>query len=472
MAFQEGRVYVVSDSDFTVPSHHLTSILFVLSGSSFPLSEQDYPNLCILPEEADAADVFAELQEIFLLYDRWNQSLMNSRLENASIQSLLDLTDCVIPNPMLLIGMDFAIIASKKLDMWDLEKPVLGSSENTRDIITSLKQDPNYEQAFYKTGYFYYPGNEYSAPSLCVNIAGGGRTAYRLLFTEGGVPLDDTFGFILEYLAQMVAHAFSTRLMRSHTSSYSLHEVFATLLTEPNSDYVKVSQQIAACGWPSSHTYLCVLIRTGLIDQKNLTLLSICNYVENTLPCSCAVEYKGNAVVYVNLTLNGTSVEEIAGKLEGFIQSSMLNAGFSRKMLGHFNFRRQYVQASVALETGKRKNPALSMHHFNSIALDYILDQATKKLPAYMICHEKLLSLKYADESNHSHLYETLRSFLEHHQNIARTSEALYIHRSTLLYRMDKIREFLNSDLSDPAELLYLMLSFHLMALEENQPSR
>ena len=194
--------------------------------------------------------------------------------------------------------------------------------------------------------------------------------------------------------------------------------------------------------------------------------------MENTLPCSCAVEYKGNAVVYVNLTLNGTSVEEIAGKLEGFIQSSMLNAGFSRKMLGHFNFRRQYVQASVALETGKRKNPALSMHHFNSIALDYILDQATKKLPAYMICHEKLLSLKYADEANHSHLYETLRSFLEHHQNIARTSEALYIHRSTLLYRMDKIREFLNSDLSDPAELLYLMLFFHLMALEENQPSR
>ena len=128
MAFQEGRVYVVSDPDFTVPSHHLTSVLFVLSGSSFPLSEQDYPNLCILSEEADAADVFAELQEIFLLYDRWNQSLMDSRLENASIQSLLDLTDCVIPNPMLLIGMDFAIVAAKKVDMRDLEKPVLGSS--------------------------------------------------------------------------------------------------------------------------------------------------------------------------------------------------------------------------------------------------------------------------------------------------------------------------------------------------------
>lgn len=470
--FQSGRVYVVTDPDFTVPSHHLTSVLFILTGSTFPLCEQDYPNLCILPKDTKAADVYAELQEIFSLYEQWNQSLVDSRLENASIQSLLDLTDCVIPNPMLLIGMDFTIVASKKLDLMDLNKPVLGSSESTRDIINSLKQDPNYEEAFYKTGYFFYPGNRFSAPALCVNISGGGHTVYRLLYMEGEAPLDDTFGFILEYLAQMVTHAFSTRLMRGPSSDYPLHEVFATLLTDPHSDYVKISQQISARGWLSSHIYLCILVRTGLIDQKNLTLLSICNYIETTLPFSCAVEHRGNAVVFVNLSLIEMTVEEIAGKLEGFIQNSMLNAGFSRKMLGHFNFHRQYLQASVALETGKRKNPALSIHHFNAVALDYILEQAIKKLPAYMICHEKLLSLKYADEAGHSHLYETLRRFLENHQNIARTSEALDIHRSTLLYRMDKIRAFLKSDLSDPPEILYLLLSFHLMELEENQSSR
>lgn len=470
--FHDGRVYLVTDPDFTVPSHHLTSVLFILIGDTFSFSEQSYPNLCVLPGHVDAADVYTELQEIFSLYDQWNQSLINSRLENASIQSLLDLTDCIIPNPMLLIGMDFTIVASKKLELSDLNKPVLGSSENTRDIINNLKQDPNYESAYHKTGYFYYPGNHFCAPSLCVNISGGEQTAYRLLYMEGEAPLDDTFGFILEYLAQMISHAFSTRLMHGPSSDYPLHEVFATLLTDPNADYVKISQQLSVGGWLSSHLYLCILVRTGLIDQKNLTLLSICNYIENKLPFSCAVEHKGNAVVYVNLSLSQMTVEGISQKLEAFIQSSMLNAGFSRKMLGHFNFHRQYLQASVALETGKRKNPAFSMHHFNTIALDYILEQAIKKLPAYMICHEKLLSLKYADEAGHSHLYETLRCYLENHQNIARTSEHLYIHRSTLLYRMEKIRDFLDSDLSDPSEILYLLLSFHLMDLEENQPSR
>ncbi len=142
-------------------------------------------------------------------------------------------------------------------------------------------------------------------------------------------------------------------------------------------------------------------------------------------------------------------------------------------MLGHFNFHRQYTQASVTLQVGKRKNPAESIHYFDSIALPYILEQATKKLPAYMVCHEKLLSMKYKDEAKQSHLYETLRCFLEHNQNISHTASALFIHRSTLLYRLDKIKAFLDSDLTDRSEILYLLLSFHLMDMEEeNQNAR
>ena len=162
----------------------------------------------------------------------------------------------------------------------------------------------------------------------------------------------------------------------------------------PGADYVKVSQQLTKVGWLSSHMYQCILIQTGLIDQKNLTLNAICNYLENTIPASCATEYKGNAVLFINLDLCTLTIHEISDKIEGFIKSSMLSAGYSRKMLGHFNFHRQYTQASVTLQVGKRKNPAESIHYFNSIALPYILEQATRKLPAYMICHEKLLSLK------------------------------------------------------------------------------
>ena len=86
-----------------------------------------------------------------------------------------------------------------------------------------------------------------------------------------------------------------------------------------------------------------------------------------------------------------------------------------------------------------------------------------------MICHEKLLSLKYEDEENNTGYYRTLRCYLEHHQNIARTSEALFIHRSTLLYRLEKIRKQMRTDFSNPEELLYLLLSFYFLEQEEGK---
>ena len=97
--------------------------------------------------------------------------------------------------------------------------------------------------------------------------------------------------------------------------------------------------------------------------------------------------------------------EEIGQKLAGFIRDSFLNAGYSRRMLGHFNFHRQYVQASLALQVGSRRFPHRWIHHFNDIALAYLLESTTKKLPAYMVCHEKLLNLKYESENSQSQLY-------------------------------------------------------------------
>ena len=206
----------------------------------------------------------------------------------------------------------------------------------------------------------------------------------------------------------------------------------------------------------------------GSLDTKNLTLRSICSYIENAVPASCAIEHRGNAVVFINMDLCPLSDNEISQRLAGFIRDSMLNAGYSRTLLGHFNFQRQYVQASLSLSVGRRQNPSRWIHHFNDIALTYILEQTTKKLPAYMLAHEKLLTLKNMADSTNSPLYHTLRVYLENHLNLTKTSEDLFIHRSTLLYRLEKIQNILHSDYNNPEELLYLMLSFRIMEQEKD----
>ncbi len=468
LPLKEDLIYVIDEKDFVWREHNLDHVLLLFAGVRPGAALFKYPNVCVIGSDASAAWIFQVIQEIYQTYNEWQQNIFQLMNSASSVQRLLEISADAIKNPMIIIGMDFTIIGSVGLYLENLKDSIFGSSEETLPVVNALKNDMNYEKAAGKKGWFYYPGNEYADPSLCVNIRLYGKTAYRLLISPGFMPLDDTIGFLAEFLAQNAARIISSSISAENTSRSPRH-IFRELLTNPKADYVMISQELTACGWMVNHYYQCILIQTGTTDWKNLTIKSICSYVENTIPESCAIEHHGNIVVFINLNLTSLSADTIAQKLAGFIRDNLLSASYSRTMMGHFNFYRQYQQAKITMRLGISRHPTSWIHHFNDIAMPYFMEQLTEKLPAYMVCHERLLQLKYQDEKSGSSLYRTLRCYLENNQSATKTAQALYIHRSTLLYRLDRIHNILKSDLSDPDERLYLLLSFRLMEEEEKQ---
>ena len=56
---------------------------------------------------------------------------------------------------------------------------------------------------------------------------------------------------------------------------------------------------------------------------------------------------------------------------------------------------------------------------------------------------------------------EAMRVYLLNNQSIAETAKQLYLHRNTLVYRLQKIRAKL--DLQDPQKRLYYSVSFEMI---------
>ena len=75
----------------------------------------------------------------------------------------------------------------------------------------------------------------------------------------------------------------------------------------------------------------------------------------------------------------------------------------------------------------------------------------------------RVLGLRQLDEAQGTAYMRTLRSYLDQHMNAAKTAKSLFIHRGTLLYRLERIRELLEDPLDDPKALLYLAVSFRLL---------
>ena len=86
-----------------------------------------------------------------------------------------------------------------------------------------------------------------------------------------------------------------------------------------------------------------------------------------------------------------------------------------------------------------------------------------------MVSHEGLLALQRHDAAQHTEYMKTLRVYLDQNLNAMQTAKELFIHRSTFLYRLEKIKEILDSRLDDPDELVYLALSFRLLDNEQKK---
>ena len=76
--------------------------------------------------------------------------------------------------------------------------------------------------------------------------------------------------------------------------------------------------------------------------------------------------------------------------------------------------------------------------------------------------HPDLETLKKYDHAHQTELYLTLRTFLRNQLNYTKTAADLFIHRSTLLYRLDRIKELIPVELDDYENILQLEIAYLL----------
>ena len=67
------------------------------------------------------------------------------------------------------------------------------------------------------------------------------------------------------------------------------------------------------------------------------------------------------------------------------------------------------------------------------------------------------------DRENHTNLLETLEVYLLENRNVSAAAQKLYIHRNTMNYRINKIKQVLNTDFDDAEKLLKLQIGIRVM---------
>ena len=132
-------------------------------------------------------------------------------------------------------------------------------------------------------------------------------------------------------------------------------------------------------------------------------------------------------------------------------------------------FKKSFQEAKSTLSISGIADFEDSVYFYENMGIYSVITQISngKFLDDYV--ESRIGRLVKADQMQEGGLCETLESYLEHNCNANATAEALYIHRNTMRYRMDKIKRILDGELGDMSELLELKLAFAIKRYRENR---
>ena len=122
-----------------------------------------------------------------------------------------------------------------------------------------------------------------------------------------------------------------------------------------------------------------------------------------------------------------------------------------------------YRQAGAALEQAFRLRSEKWVIPFSDCALEYLIGQLPPDMPLRHLVAPELIQLKAHDAEKDTQYFDTLSAYLLNERDIPRTSRALIIHRTTLLYRLRKLQAIAAMDLDDPAKRLQLLISLWIL---------
>lgn len=440
----------------------------------------------VLPREAcSAAAILAapeapallnQLQELYDQCEHWSDSL-SAAAATGEMRDLLDEIEAIIGNPVLLRKPSFAIVGCSGEVYSNSQLAAFRGSHIAYEFVSAMKRDTQYTAHDEDTEAFFLPVPTFKTPALGINLFPDSQSSYRLTVLPALQPLRESDRFLITLCAASVTQLLQRTVIGSRSTDPTgrrerLVELFRTAVENETADLTVLEQSFSALGWLPSHEYCCLSIRIGTLDYLNQTVELLCNQLESFLPSSCVFPRMDAIAVLIDLTQANATIQGLLDKCVYFFRDNDLRTGVSNCFTGFQNLYSYYKQAIVALSYASRPQAYLWTQHFSDVVLDYILEQSNRELPLQLVCSQKILQIRQYDKKHQTDFYDTLEAYIRNKFNAVQTAKELQIHRSTFLYRMERLQSIFGLDLSSRDSLLYILLSMKMLELSKSMTIR
>jgi purine catabolism regulator len=143
---------------------------------------------------------------------------------------------------------------------------------------------------------------------------------------------------------------------------------------------------------------------------------------------------------------------------------SKIRSGFGSKR-SLWEVHRSYVEAKIAITIGSRLNKDQQIYTFEEVEMFHLLLEASDYVNFDTLIEKKIGKLSLYDKENGTDLVTTFYYYLATGGSLIETANRLYVHRNSVKYRMDRIKEISGVDLDNALNrsVYYLCTAFYLL---------
>lgn len=428
----------------------------------------------VIREKIDSLELMEKALEVWTKLMAWDSQLKDALQNKSPLQNVLRLGQDIIQRPYALIDRNFSVIYMTK----EFLEAIVGEEkvkdeESLKylpsDKVQELLMDEEFHQAEEKRGLFYYYTNYEEEPFMCINIFSEERYLARLFSPVFSSHQDIEVGEkeLFQHFASYVSKAYMSYtddVLVRHQKDV-LHNLVRRILTSSDQEKIFIGNALEVYGWKRHDTYVLLKLNFFMDEKWQAGLLYLCQQLEKEWKDSCAI-VRGNRIAWiVNLSISQKGVEndEFFRSLSYLIRDYVCVAGVSDSFNDLAELKKYERQADIALDIGYKEQPHQWYFRFEDYKLKYMIGLVTKEFSGKELCHRVVKILMDYDEQNNTEYAYTLYTFLISEYNITHAADKIFIHRTTFVRRMERIKELTQVNLNDPDEVLQILLSFKLL---------
>lgn len=461
-AFEAGHLYVMRAERLPAHARAERGAAVVCMGES-PRLRRLRDRCCVITlDEVDFFATFNAIQHVFDSFDAWEDDLRHMVDEEGDVSHMLTRSEEVLGNALLAVDGDFGILGISELarqnanlsadadtslplatfDLF-LGEHALSTEEREPFVIEILGQR-----------------------TLNCNLHDGERYCGCVTLIYGTREERPSDRLVLAQLARTIQRAMSLLTSTRPHGPGSLRQALQDLVDGLPLDQVSKATVDSAT---RERSLVCMRLKMSS-RMATLPLGYVRNMVESTFPQSLAFEHHHNSVVaFIDLDLvTGDNPQEaIRVALEPFTSGMDMRAGLSDPIEDLMQARLYYLQANCALENGALLGAPGRLHQFQDFALQDMVVSSLGEIPLELWCPAGMRRLMEHDRTSSTSYLQTLQVYLACDRSATQAASQLYVHRSTLLERLSRIRRELALDLDDPDVRLRLQLLLKALAIRD-----